>query len=133
MNYRAIKWGLSQELEPQPKLLLMVLCASATRDGYTIMGQEKLGNLCGASQGWVTKYIKVLVDKDLIHISKRATNGMHMMNEYHLITDNTVKKTLPTNTSVEEVVGHLVIQSPQYICDKAVLPLSYKSPDVHST
>ena len=129
MNYRAIKWGLSQELEPQPKLLLMVLCASATRDGYTILGQEKLGKLCGASQGWVCKHMKVLTDKDLIHISKRATNGLHMMNEYHLITDNRVKRKLPTETEVDTVIGHLVVRSPQYLCAEAVLPLSYKSPD----
>jgi hypothetical protein len=111
----------------------MVLCASATRDGYTIMGQEKLGVLCGASQAWVGKYMKVLTGKDLIHISKRATNGLHMMNEYHLILDNRVKKTLPTKTEVDQVVGHLVVRSPQYLVEEAVLPLTYKSPDVHQT
>jgi hypothetical protein len=137
MNYKAIKWATSQPLDSKPKLLLLVLAVSASRDGYTIMAQEKLGDICGTSQGWVTKHMKTLIELDLIHVTKRATNGPHMMNEYHLMIGGTKNlsrlKELSLLTrgggEVKELCGHLVVRSPQYLMDEAVLPLNYVCPD----
>ena len=134
MNYKAVYWAMDKDVGPQEKLLLLTMAVNLSRyQDRLALPQEKLAEKCGVATGWVSRHSKALQARGLIHITKHLLDGVRVLNEYHLILDDTrtlslAKKGAP-DVERDEIMGHMVVRSEKYLNKESTLPMTYTSPD----